>query len=437
MPQAKRKPQPKHRKTHKRKPQPQVQTTALAKVETPAPVIVQGSRRRELSREEVDLLKRTVAKGTSDDEFALFLWVARKHKLDPLTRQLHCVMRWLNKHHEEEKKSADGGTFKVWVGGFQMTIQMGIDGYRSLAARDHSDFGGCDEPEFEMSDEKSPAGKPLPVKCTIRLWKKGLEHPVVGVAYWDEFAPKDLTDSQAFMWKKMPRHMLAKCAEALAIRKGYPELSDIYTDEEMHQAKDDFTESGRQITEGPIAGTKEASDAVARRKVEEYNRKKQLEAPMHTLKTGERAQEEEHAAPASPTKIVSVTIPSDGSDVAYVSGDLDERMIEAIKTVCEGIKLEDKDIFVMPVANVEVLAMRCKMMGYGYQEVSGLPSPNQKSAEAPKPPARAPEAAAPSGAKTGAPSGPDVPHRGLRDAQAGQTESGVSEVQEAVLRCPD
>jgi phage recombination protein Bet len=256
-------------KKQKRRPKPKA---ALALLEQPKPIIVQGSRVRELKREEIELLKRTVAKGTTDDEFALFLWVARKHKLDPLTRQLHCVRRWLNKHHEEERQT-DTGTIRVWVAGYQMTIQMGIDGYRSLAGRDHRDFGGCDEPEYVMSSDKTPGGKLIPEKAVIRLWKKGLEHPVVGVAYWEELAPKDLADPQAFMWVKMPRHMLAKCAEALAIRKGYPELSDIYTDEEMHQTRDDYTEDGRQFTVGPTVGTAEAAQAVAERKIAEHQTK--------------------------------------------------------------------------------------------------------------------------------------------------------------------
>ena len=223
-----------------------------------ARVVDERGRQKELSRDEIELLKRTVAKGTTDDEFKLFLWVCRKHKLDPLTRQVHCVRRFLQRHHQEN----DAQGKPQWIGGYQMTIQMGIDGYRALAGRDHPDFGGCDEPVFEYEGTE----KRTPVKATIRLWKKGLEHPVVGVAYWDEYAPKMESDS-AFFWRKMPRHMLAKCAEALAIRKGYPELSDIYTTEEMHQADDDFTPGGRQI-EG--RGSKGAQDAVVQKRLADY-----------------------------------------------------------------------------------------------------------------------------------------------------------------------
>src|SRR6266478_3483193 len=215
----------KHRHSHKKK------STALAVAQ---PVAIQRPQKRELFPEEVALLQRTVAKGTSPDEFALFLWVARKHGLDPMTRQLHAVMRWSTELN-----------CKV------MSIQVGIDGYRALAARHHPDYGGADEPEFEFQDGVDLQGKPAKILylARVRVWKKGFEHPTVGVAYWDEYHP-DLAKPESFMWRRMPKGQLAKCAEALALRKAYPDLSNIYVDEEMHRADDNFSPSGRAITVG-------------------------------------------------------------------------------------------------------------------------------------------------------------------------------------------
>lgn len=209
----------KRRRPAKRK----TRSTALAKV-VPAPLVrrVYG-----LRPEQVALLKRTVAKDTTDDEFALFMLVARKHKLDPFTRQLHCVKRW----------STDAGK-KV------MAIQIGIDGYRAMAARSHKDFGSIGEPEYEYGTDKK-----IPILARIKLWKKGVEQPTVAVAFWAEIAPQDLNKPEAWAWRKMPKHMLAKCAEAFALRKAYPDLADIYTDEEMMQAGDDLSPEGREVTD--------------------------------------------------------------------------------------------------------------------------------------------------------------------------------------------
>jgi phage recombination protein Bet len=171
----------------------------------------------------VDLIKRTIAKGATDDELQLFLWVAKRHRLDPFTRQLHLVKRWSTELNQDVA-----------------TIQIGIDGYRQMASR-YPDFGSVSEAEYEM-------GQKLPVWARVRVFKKGIGEPSVGVAYWEEYAP-ELSNKKAFMWKKMPRHMLAKCAEAIALRKAYPDLADIYTDEEMSRTNSEVTDGGRQIVE--------------------------------------------------------------------------------------------------------------------------------------------------------------------------------------------
>jgi len=213
----KRKPAKRKPKRKKRKAPKQKKSTALVPV-APAPL---ARREHGLRPEQVSLLKRTVAKDTTNDEFALFMLVAKKHKLDPFTRQLHCVKR-------------KG----------KMAIQIGIDGYRAMAARSHKDFGSIGEADYEYGVDKK-----TPILARIKLWKKGVEQPTVATAFWQEFSPADINSPEAFMWRKMPRHMLAKCAEALALRKAYPDLADIYTDEEMMQADDDLSPEGREVTD--------------------------------------------------------------------------------------------------------------------------------------------------------------------------------------------
>ena len=166
----------------------------------------------EFTPEQVKLIKSQIAPNTTDDELNLFLYQCQRTGLDPLTRQIYCMKRY--------------------AGGQQrMTIQTSIDGFRVIAERS-GDYGGQDEPIFETN-----AAGTLVVKATVKVYKfRGDVRycAAVGVAYWDEYYPGD---SQGFMWKKMPHTMLSKVAEALALRKAYPQdLSGLYTNDEMNQA---------------------------------------------------------------------------------------------------------------------------------------------------------------------------------------------------------
>jgi phage recombination protein Bet len=153
----------------------------------------------------IDLIKRTVAKGATDDELQLFFHQAKKTGLDPLARQIYCVKR-----------------------GSGMAIQTGIDGFRLIADRTGK-YAGNDDYEFAE-------GKEFPIAAKARIWKivDGERYPFEATARWSQYYPGD---SLGFMWKKMPHVMLGKCAEALALRKAFPaELSGVYTAEEMSQA---------------------------------------------------------------------------------------------------------------------------------------------------------------------------------------------------------
>lgn len=159
-----------------------------------------------ITKEEIELIKSQYAKGATDTELKLFINVAEKTGLDPLRRQIHFVKR-----------------------AGQMTIQTGIDGYRAIAASTgvHS---GTDDAIYDTEKASHPN------KATVTVYKivSGQRVPFTATARWTEYCPGG---KQGFMWGKMPYLMLAKCAEALALRKAFPQqLSGLYTNEEMDQA---------------------------------------------------------------------------------------------------------------------------------------------------------------------------------------------------------
>ena len=155
----------------------------------------------------VDLIRRTVAQGASPDELKLFLYTARRAGLDPLARQIYYVRR-----------QGKG------------TVQVSIDGLRLIADRTGR-YAGGDAAEFLGETD---AGMPAIARVTVYKMVGGVRCPFSATARWEEYYPGE---AQGFTWRKMPHTMLAKCAEALALRRAFPaDLSGLYTHEEMAQA---------------------------------------------------------------------------------------------------------------------------------------------------------------------------------------------------------
>jgi len=90
---------------------------------------------------------------------------------------------------------------------------------------------------LEGSDLKAvwDLGNTGPVTATVTVYLKGPEGervPVIATAAWDGFYP--ISEKQTFMWRRMPYHMLAKVAEALALRKAFPiQFAGVYAPEEI------------------------------------------------------------------------------------------------------------------------------------------------------------------------------------------------------------
>jgi phage recombination protein Bet len=157
-------------------------------------------------------------------ELSGFLHLCQRTGLDPFSRQIYLIGRYSKK---------DGRDV--------YTPQTGIDGYRVIAQRVTAQTGGtygyedtvwCDPSgrwrDVWLADEPPAAAKVTVIRNSQRF---------SAVATFREYVQTFPDGNPKGLWAKMPAGQIAKCAEALALRKAFPhDLAGVYTAEEMAQA---------------------------------------------------------------------------------------------------------------------------------------------------------------------------------------------------------
>ena len=188
---------------------------------------------RGFTPQQVAALHQIGVENATDGDLAVFFHQAQRTGLDPFARQIYMIGR--------KSRGRDG----QWT--TKQTIQTGIDGFRLIARRAADSRGES----FSMDDTlwADPDGHwhdlwiwdrpPAAAKVTVHVGASSFS----AVAATREYMQTAKDGKPSGQWGRMPAVMIAKCAEALALRKAFPQdLSGIYTGDEMAQA-DGHTEA--------------------------------------------------------------------------------------------------------------------------------------------------------------------------------------------------
>lgn len=211
-----------------------------------------------------------IPNGTPDSAISMYAKFCAESNLSPFKKQVHLVKRW----------TKDGDRY---------TIQTGIDGYRAIANRT-GQYAGNDDYRFdegltEYEAIKNKRNPPTTATATVYRIVGGVRCPFSSTARWDEYVQTGKNGVQP-MWAKMPYLMLGKCAEALALRKAFPEeIGGVYTDEEMAQA--DVVEIPKQPMQSGVAPKEETAKEIVQEAVVVEEKKENKRSDWYyTLRDG-------------------------------------------------------------------------------------------------------------------------------------------------------
>lgn len=221
-----------------------IQQAASEQFATNYPTVVQ----RGIDESTWGALCNTIYPGANPDSIIMAVDYCKARKLDIMLKPVHLVPMQVTDARTKEK---------IW----RDVPMPGIGMYRIQADRS-GNYAGADEPEFgptitqEFPDPYN-AGKTIRVsypewcKYTVYKFVNGQRVAYIAKEYWIEnyATQSSKTECPNAMWKKRPYAQLAKCTEAQALRKGWPEIGSEPTAEEM-EGKTFITEE-RDITPQP------------------------------------------------------------------------------------------------------------------------------------------------------------------------------------------
>lgn len=175
----------------------------------------------ELVRTDIEALTKAsiIPSGTPDAQIKIFIETCKQHKLSPFKKEIYLVRY-----------------------GSQYAVIVGIDGFRQKAANT-GQYAGIDDAKYDLDTNGSYKTanqlikeKKLPNTCTVTVYRivGGVRCPFTHTCVFKEFYPKVANGNGGYSKAaQMPFQMIAKCAEAFALKKGFSDaLAGLHIQEE-------------------------------------------------------------------------------------------------------------------------------------------------------------------------------------------------------------
>lgn len=165
----------------------------------------------EAKKEDIGLIKRMFAKGATEDEFRVFLELAKRYNLDPFKRQIY-LLKSSNSNEPATIMTSHAGLIHIahesgkWAG--MKTLLLTKSGKEVLVC-DPEDIAGA----------------------VCYIWRTDWKEPLVHAVSFSEYYRR-MPQGKRNIWDEKPATMIKKVAEAGALRRAF-DLGGLYTEDEM------------------------------------------------------------------------------------------------------------------------------------------------------------------------------------------------------------
>lgn len=173
-------------------------------------------------------LQNSIFPGAKDESILLAVDYCKARKLDILKKPCHIVPMQVTLSGQKDNNGYDK---KIW----RDVIMPGIYEQRITAFRT-GQMAGQDEPVFGNTVAFKGIDAPEWCRVTVYRFINGERCAFSHTEYFSEACATTKEGKLNSMWSKRPRGQLAKCAEAGALRKAFPdELGGVITADEVNE----------------------------------------------------------------------------------------------------------------------------------------------------------------------------------------------------------